>query len=332
METDTAMSTALALSKALHADDPAEVAAAGFLARYTGRALESYRYDLRVFFQWTSDANIDVLDAARAHIELYRRHLEGRGLAGTTISRRLSTLCGYYRFAHIDGYITANPAQYVRRVRVEPPEGRGLDRSELARLLFAAERADHHHAALTMLLGLNGLRVSEACQTDVADLGTDRGHRTLRIIGKGNKPAVIPIVPRTARTIDLARGERTDGPLLLRSDGARLDGEPPIDGSGRWPVEPASDRFIPTCCGPRSSWRRSTPASRCATCSSLPDTPIPAPPRSTTGAAPTSTTTPPTSYPPSSPAADQPERLGYPTSISGGPIGPFARVFAGDQS
>jgi hypothetical protein len=26
--------------------------------------------------------------------------LEGRGLAGTTISRRLSTVCGFYRFAH----------------------------------------------------------------------------------------------------------------------------------------------------------------------------------------------------------------------------------------
>ncbi len=223
MPSDTAMSTALALSEALHAGDPAEVAAAGFLARYTGRTLESYRYDLRVFFQWAADADIRVLAATRAHIELYRTHLEARGLAGTTISRRLSTVCGFYRFAHIDGYITTNPAQYVRRVRVQPPEGRGLDRNELARLLFEAERTGPTHAALAMLLGLNGLRVSEACSADLTDLGTDHGHRTLRIIGKGNKPAVIPLVPRTARTIDLARGERLDGPLLLRSDGERLD-------------------------------------------------------------------------------------------------------------
>jgi integrase/recombinase XerD len=49
------------------------------------------------------------------------------------------------------------------------------------------------------------------------------GHRTLRIIGKGNKPALIPLVPRTARTIDLAVGERTSGPILRRQDGERLD-------------------------------------------------------------------------------------------------------------
>ena len=74
-----------------------------------------------------------------------------------------------------------------------------------------------------MLLGLNGLRVSEACATNIEDLGFDRGHRTVRIIGKGNKPAVIPLVPRTARTIDLAVGERHDVAILLRHDGDRLD-------------------------------------------------------------------------------------------------------------
>ena len=30
-------------------------------------------------------------------------------------------------------------------------------------------------------------------------------------------------MPRTARTVDLAIGERTDGPILLRYDGHRLD-------------------------------------------------------------------------------------------------------------
>ena len=50
-----------------------------------------------------------------------------------------------------------------------------------------------------------------------------RGHRTLRILGKGNKPATIPLVPRTARTIDLVIGERHEGPILRRKDGQRLD-------------------------------------------------------------------------------------------------------------
>jgi site-specific recombinase XerD len=203
--------------------DESQPAAAAFLARYSGRTLEAYRQDLRYFFQWATDQCLDVLAATRAHIEIYRSTMEQRGLAASTIDRRLSTACGYYRFAHIDGRIAANPAQYVRRPRVQPTEQHAMDRAELGRFLFSAEHYDRAHAALAVLLGLNGLRVSEACATNIEDLAFERGHRTLRIIGKGNKPAVIPLVPRTARTIDLAIGERHEGPILRRRDGQRLD-------------------------------------------------------------------------------------------------------------
>jgi len=203
--------------------DDAHLAAAAFLARYSGHTLDAYRHDLRMFFQWAADTGVEILKASRPHIELYRCSMEARRLAASTIDRRLSTVCGFYRFAHIDGRIAANPAQYVRRPKVTPSEGRGMDRAELGTFLFTAERFDRDHAALAVLLGLNGLRVSEACATNIEDLGFQRRHRTLHIIGKGNKPALIPLVPRTARTIDLAVGERHEGPILRRRDGQRLD-------------------------------------------------------------------------------------------------------------
>jgi len=190
--------------------DEAQLAAAAFLARFSARTLVAYRHDLRAFFQWAADTGLAVLEATRPHIELYRAALEERGLAASTIDRRLSTVCGFYRFAHIDGRLPSNPAQYVRRPKVQPSEGRGMDRAELGTFLFTAERFDRDHAALAVLLGLNGLRVSEACATNIEDLAFQRGHRTLHILGKGNKPATIPLVPRTARTIDLAVGERLD--------------------------------------------------------------------------------------------------------------------------
>jgi len=203
--------------------DEGQLAAVAFLARYGGRTLESYRSDLRQFFQWWQDVDVAPLAASRIHIELYRAWMDERGLAPSTVDRRLTTVCGYYRFAHIDGRIATNPAQYVRRPRVHPAAQRGMDRGELASFLFTAERTSPMHAALAVLLGLNGLRVSEACGANVEDLGFERGHRTLQIVGKGNRPAGIPLVPRTARTLDLAIGERVEGPILLRHDGDRLD-------------------------------------------------------------------------------------------------------------
>jgi len=269
----------------------AHLPAAAFLARYRGRTLEAYRHDLRGFFEWASDVGLDVLGATRPHIELYRVEMEERGLAASTIDRRLSTVCGYYRFAHIDGRIASNPAQYVRRPKVPPSTARGLDRGELGTFLFTAERFDHAHAALAVLLGLNGLRVSEACATNIEDLGFERGHRTLHIVGKGSKPALIPLVPRTARTIDLAVGERHEGPILRRHDGERLDRRT----AHRWVRSigrrAGSGQSIRTCFEQPSSWRH-LPAFRYATSRSPRAMLIREPPPSTTTDARTSTAMP----------------------------------------
>ena len=108
------------------ATDEAQLAAAAFLARYSSRTLDAYRHDLRGYFNWTASVGLLVLEATRPHIELYRGWLEERGLAASTIDRRLSTVCGFYRFAHIDGRVASNPAQYVRRPQVHPSDGRGL--------------------------------------------------------------------------------------------------------------------------------------------------------------------------------------------------------------
>jgi integrase/recombinase XerD len=40
---------------------------------------------------------------------------------------------------------------------------------------------------------------------------------------KGGKVVTILLAPRTARAIDLAVGERTEGPIFLAADGRRLD-------------------------------------------------------------------------------------------------------------
>jgi integrase/recombinase XerD len=66
-------------------------------------------------------------------------------------------------------------------------------------------------------------QLSEATAADIEHLGLERGHRTLVITGKGGKVVTIPLAPRTARAIDLAVGERTDGPLFLTAAGRRPD-------------------------------------------------------------------------------------------------------------
>ena len=119
---------------------------------------------------------------------------------------------------------------HVRRPRLDyESHATGLDRNEIGALLVASGLGPAAEHALISLPALNGLRVSEATGADIEALGIERGHRTLAIVRKGGKKAVIPLAPRTARAIDLAVGERCEGPIFLSTGGARLDRQ----GAGR---------------------------------------------------------------------------------------------------
>ncbi|HEX7267796.1 MAG TPA: tyrosine-type recombinase/integrase [Streptosporangiaceae bacterium] len=117
-----------------------------------------------------------------------------------------------------------SPAAHVRRPRLDyESHATGLDRNELGARLVAAGLGQPAQHALISLLALNGLRVSEAVGADIEAPGVERGHRTLVITRKGGKVVTILLAPRTARAIDLAIGERSEGPIFLSADGGRLD-------------------------------------------------------------------------------------------------------------
>ena len=232
--------------------DEAELAAAAFLSRYQGRTLDAYRYDLRAFFQWAADQGLEVLKATRPQIELYLRAMEERGLAATTIDRRLSTVCGFYRFAHIDGRIAANPAQYVRRPKVHPPDARGLDRSELGAFLFTAERFDAPHAALAVLLGLNGLRVSEACSATSKAWASSGATARCTSSGRATSRPSSPSSPGPhGRSTWPSASERRGRSCCVTTASGSTGGRP-TGGFDRSPNVPAWARYTRTCSAPPS--------------------------------------------------------------------------------
>ena len=104
--------------------------------------------------------------------------MEGRGLAGDHHRPAAFHHLRLLPLPNIDGSLPTRRSTSAGP-RSHPDDARGLDRSELGSFLFAAERVDRAHAALAVLFGLNGLRVSEACSADIENLGFERAHRTL---------------------------------------------------------------------------------------------------------------------------------------------------------
>jgi site-specific recombinase XerD len=197
---------------------------AGFLLGYGDRTRAAYLADLRDFHAWCARIDIGLLAAQRGHIEAYIRALEQAGRSRATVARRLATLTGFYRYAVQEGALPHSPATHIRRPSVaRDSQTLGLDREEAVRFLAAAQAASARDHALACLLTLNGLRVSEACAADVVDLGVERAHRVLAVVGKGGQRTLVPLAPRTVRAIEAALGGRTDGPLLVSNSGGRLD-------------------------------------------------------------------------------------------------------------
>ena len=204
--------------------DPERLALAGFLAGYRGLTRDAYALDLRQFTSWCRTRSVALFAVRRADIEGFARDLEARGRARATVTRRLSTIAGFYKYAVEEELLDHSPAAHVRRPRLDyESHATALDRNELGALLVAAGLGPPSEHALISLLALNGLRVSEATGADIEHLGLERGHRTLTITRKGGKVVTIPLAPRTARAIDLAISERTDGPVFLAGEGCRID-------------------------------------------------------------------------------------------------------------
>jgi integrase len=87
-----------------------------------------------------------------------------------------------------------------------------------------------------------GLRVGEVCRIDITDLRQQVVYELLSVLGKGNKPAVIPLPIPVLRAVREAAGESSSGPLLLNRKGER----------GQGPIA-ACD--APSWCSPTRRWR-----------------------------------------------------------------------------
>lgn len=231
----------------------AQLAAVSYLARYAGHTHVLYAYQLRRWFAWCEENGLDPLvGIQRAHVELYIRYLGSCGLIDSSVVTMMHAVRGFFRFAHIDGLVPSDPAVYARLPKIHRDESRtqGLDRLELIRFLQVAQTISVHHGALAYLLGINALRASEAAAVCIEDYReTLRGHRVLHLVGKGDKPATMPLTVPVLRVMEACRGERTAGRLVLRP----LSGNP-IDrrDTYRMVVRIAKEAGIPRHISPHS--------------------------------------------------------------------------------
>jgi integrase/recombinase XerC len=188
--------------------------------------LRGYGTDLREFADFAGREGAGAIAAADARVvRAYLAWLHRRGLARSSIGRKLASVRSCLRFLARRGVIEQNPARQVRsprpprRLPTFLPKDESKDLLDRAPAESEAGRRDH---ALLELLYATGIRVSECCGLDCDDL--DRGQGTVRVLGKGSKERVVPVGEVALGALDryLAGRARRGGPLFTNQRGGRL--------------------------------------------------------------------------------------------------------------
>src|SRR3954466_3286898 len=121
--------------------------------------------------------------------------------------------------------IDVNPCARIPRPTVlrELQRREVLTVLEYAAFLTAARALGPTHHAIAVLGGMLGLRASEMAGLTVESLSTVRGYVTLTFVGKGDKPARMPVPLPALPAVQAAIDGRTSGPLLRTRTGAGMD-------------------------------------------------------------------------------------------------------------
>lgn len=198
--------------------------------------IRAYSVDLRELAEFAAEQRVTAL--ADLDLELFRDllwRLSESGAAAATIARRAASARAFTAWLERTG----RGPDAARRLR-SPKTGRTLPRvvseqgmhgifDHLRALADGGDPVALRNLAIVELLYAAGIRVSECCALDLADLDFER--RTVRVLGKGSKERVAPFGGPAAEALrdwiqrgrpELAR-ERSADALFLGARGGRID-------------------------------------------------------------------------------------------------------------
>jgi site-specific recombinase XerD len=180
----------------------------------------AYETDLTDYMHWCADRDIDPLKPDRLEVNAYRVDLLSRGLLPQSVDRKMSACRSFFAYLGGRGMLRGeSPFGHVGRLAANGESTTPwLGAGELTRLLEAALEASPRDFLLVSLLGINGLRVSEAISAVVEDLGEADSLRTLRVVRKGAREGLTPLSAPVVGVLDAYLADRTRGPLLARLD------------------------------------------------------------------------------------------------------------------
>ncbi len=204
-----------------------ELNAAGDRSPHT---IRNYRTDIHQFLDFCRETGVDPLTVTRPRFRIYLQSLREGGAAPASVTRRTTTIHGFYRYLQREG-VTEHDRLYGITLPKKPkrlPEV--IEPPHIQALLDAPDPASRFglrdRAMLEVLYGA-GVRISELVALDVNSVDLIGGQAIVH--GKGNKERVVLFGEPAIRALqaylassrpDLAEG--AEPALFLNRYGKRL--------------------------------------------------------------------------------------------------------------
>lgn len=203
---------------------------------YSPNTCDAYFRDLADFFDFleTDLARQPTLkDMAKLTIGRFRSYAAAcaaRALDKTSTARHISTLKNFFKFLRTHKFAENTAVTILSSPRRPKAIPKAADVSDTFNIISKSQdmakqpwQGLRDMAVFTLLYGC-GLRISEALNLNVGDVS---GNDFIRILGKGNKERIVPLLPVVRETIEAYLAAcpykmRPGEPLFLGARGERL--------------------------------------------------------------------------------------------------------------
>ncbi len=180
---------------------------------YSENTIEAYKRDLNEYFLYLKENNKDYLNMDYESIRKYLSYLTDKKDTNSTISRKISSLRGFYSYLRLNEFIKNNPFKLINLPKKEQKLPRFFYYNELEELFNACDTSTslgQRNLAILEVLYATGTRVSELINIKLEDINFKE--KQIKVLGKGNKERIVFL---GEYAVDALQDYLNDGYLFL---------------------------------------------------------------------------------------------------------------------
>lgn len=148
--------------------------------------IQAYRRDIMSFIEYCNIDDINLV--TRIHISSFIMELKENNISQTSISRKVSALKSFFKWASANEYIVSNPISSFEPAKLPKHLPKVLSISDIKNIMN--QKLTTTERVVVELLYSCGLRVSELCSLKLNDINTKA--QNIICTGKGSKDRIVP--------------------------------------------------------------------------------------------------------------------------------------------